>query len=90
MIRGPYPPFSNAPESYTLCFDPGPSSGIYPIDGPSLDVVNVPATLAALVAVALFLVALVGMTLRDFRVAGFCFLSASIVIYVRETYLLAD
>lgn len=52
--------------------------------------VNVPATLAALVAVTLFLVALVGMTLRDFRVAGFCFLSASIVIYVRETYLLAD
>jgi hypothetical protein len=50
--------------------------------------VNVPATAAVVGAVALFGVALVAMAGRAFRVAGFCFLSASLVIYVRERFLL--
>jgi hypothetical protein len=51
---------------------------------------NLPATGAAVLAVALFGVALLAMTARDLRVAGFCFLSAALVIYVRETYLVED
>ena len=50
--------------------------------------VNLSATAAALLAVFLFGVALFGMTVGDFRVAGFSFLCASLVIYLRETYLL--
>jgi len=50
--------------------------------------VNVPATAAAVVAVVLFGAALVAMTGREFRIAGFCFLSASLVIYGRERFLL--
>lgn len=50
--------------------------------------VNLPATGAALFAAVLFGVALLAMTVRNFRVAGFCFLSAALVIYVRETYLI--
>jgi hypothetical protein len=45
------------------------------------------ATGAALVAVVLFGAALLLMTGRDLRTAGFLFLSAALVIYVRETYL---
>jgi hypothetical protein len=52
--------------------------------------VNLPATGAAVVAAGLFGFALLAMTARDLRVAGFCFLSAALVIYVRETYLLDD
>ena len=51
---------------------------------------NLPATGAAVLAAVLFGVALLAMTARDLRVAGFCFLSAALVIYVRETYLLED
>lgn len=49
---------------------------------------NVAATGAAVLAVALFGVALFGMTTGDLRVAGFSFLCASLVIYLRESYLL--
>jgi hypothetical protein len=49
--------------------------------------VDVPATAAAAAAVGLFGAALVAMTGREFRVAGFCFLSAALVIYVREQFL---
>ena len=52
--------------------------------------VNLPATGAAVLAAGLFGFALLAMTARDLRVAGFCFLSAALVIYVRETYLLED
>ncbi|ESS06937.1 MAG: hypothetical protein A07HB70_00906 [uncultured archaeon A07HB70] len=49
--------------------------------------VDAPATAAAAVAVVLFGTALVAMTGREFQVAGFCFLSAALVIYVRERFL---
>ncbi|MFB6207375.1 MAG: hypothetical protein ABEJ05_12710 [Haloglomus sp.] len=49
--------------------------------------VNVLATGAALLAVGLFVVALFSMTTGDLRTAGFSFLSASLVIYIRETRL---
>ena len=52
--------------------------------------VNLSATAAALFAVLLFGVGLFGMTVSDFRTAGFGFLCASLVIYVRERYLLAE
>jgi hypothetical protein len=39
----------------------------------------------AILAVALMLVALGAMTVGELGVAGVCFLSASIVIYLRET-----
>jgi hypothetical protein len=48
---------------------------------------NVPATAAALLAVALIVVALVAMATDELQVAGFSFLSASLVIYIRETRL---
>jgi hypothetical protein len=42
-------------------------------------------TALAVVAVALILVALAAMTTGDLRIAGLSFLSASLVIYLRET-----
>jgi hypothetical protein len=42
-------------------------------------------TVLAALAVVLFATALAAMTAQRLRVAGFCFLSASLVIYVRET-----
>jgi hypothetical protein len=48
---------------------------------------NVPATAAAAFAVLLFGVAVVSMANGEFAVAGFCFLSASVVIYFRATRL---
>ena len=48
---------------------------------------NLPATAAALLALLLFGVALFGMAAGDLRAAGFSFLCASLVIYLRETYL---
>jgi hypothetical protein len=52
--------------------------------------VNVPATAAAALVVVLFVVALVSLANGDLRAAGFSFLSASVLIYVRETYLLEE
>jgi hypothetical protein len=49
--------------------------------------VNLPATLAALFAVVLFLLGLGAMTGGSLGPAGVSFLSASVVIYLRETYL---
>jgi glucose dehydrogenase len=49
--------------------------------------VNVPATLAVGLVVLLFGVALLALSGGDFRLAGFSFLTASLVLYVRETYL---
>jgi hypothetical protein len=46
------------------------------------------ATGAAAVAALLMGVGLIGMTVGDFRLAGFSFLSASLVIYIRETRLI--
>ena len=46
------------------------------------------ATGAAVVAALLMGVGLIGMTVGDFRLAGFSFLSASLVIYIRETRLI--
>jgi len=46
------------------------------------------ATGAAAVAALLMGVGLVGMTVGDFQLAGFSFLSASLVIYLRETRLI--
>ena len=51
---------------------------------------DLPATGAAVVAVALMGVALLLMTEGAFGPAGASFLSASLVIYIRETYLLGD
>ncbi|MFH5801401.1 hypothetical protein [Haladaptatus sp. CMAA 1911] len=48
---------------------------------------NVPATAAAALSVLLFVIALAAMTNGSLRVAGVSFLSASIVIYLRETML---
>jgi len=48
---------------------------------------NLPATGAAVLAVVLFGLALLAMAAGDFRVAGFSFLSASVVIYLRESRL---
>ena len=45
------------------------------------------ATGAAAVAALLMGAGLIGMTVGDFRLAGFSFLSASLVIYMRETRL---
>jgi len=44
----------------------------------------IPTALAVLAA-ALIATALVAMTVRNLRVAGFCFLCASLVIYFRDT-----
>jgi hypothetical protein len=43
-------------------------------------------TFLAIFAGALMLVALVAMTARNLQVAGMCFLSASLVIYIRERW----
>lgn len=43
------------------------------------------ATALALGAIGLFGLGLIGMAVSDLRLAGFAFLSASLVIYVRET-----
>lgn len=51
---------------------------------------NLAATGAAVVAVVLIGLALLGMANSNLRLAGFSFLCASITIYLRETYLLAD
>lgn len=51
---------------------------------------NLAATGAALLAVCLFGVGLVVMTGGSFGPAGVSFLSASIVIYFRERYLVGD
>jgi hypothetical protein len=45
------------------------------------------ATVAVVVVLALFAVALYWMTVGDYTAAGLCFLSASIVIYFRENWL---
>lgn len=47
--------------------------------------VDIPATATAALSVLLFGIALVAMTNGNYRVAGVSFLSASIVIYLRET-----
>jgi hypothetical protein len=52
--------------------------------------VNVLATALAVLAVVLFVVALFAMSAGNFRIAGACFLSASLVIYLRETRVLGD
>jgi hypothetical protein len=52
--------------------------------------VNLLATAAALFALLLFGVGLVAMTGGSFGPAGVSFLSASVVIYLRETYLVGD
>jgi hypothetical protein len=46
------------------------------------------ATLAAGTVVVLFIIALIALSGSDFAVAGVTFLSASIVIYFRETRLI--
>jgi hypothetical protein len=51
--------------------------------------VNVPATLVAVLVVALFGAALLAMAAGDYAAAGVSFLSASILIYFRETRLVA-
>ncbi|MFC7165313.1 hypothetical protein [Halospeciosus flavus] len=48
---------------------------------------NVTGTIAALGVALLFAVALFAMTVGELQVAGFCFLSASLLIYLRERYL---
>lgn len=52
--------------------------------------VDLPATAAAGLAVVLVGFALLAMTEGSFGAAGASFLSASLVIYIRETYLLGD
>jgi hypothetical protein len=52
--------------------------------------VDLPATAAAGLAVVLFGVGLLAMTEGSLAAAGACFLSASLVIYIRETYLVDD
>lgn len=47
--------------------------------------VEVIPTVLAAVAVLLLATALLAMTAERMTVAGFCFLSASLVIYLRET-----
>jgi hypothetical protein len=51
---------------------------------------NLPATSAAGLAVVLFGVGLLAMTAGALAPAGASFLSASLVIYIRETYLVSD
>lgn len=46
---------------------------------------NLPAIVAAAVAVFLFVTGVIAMTIGELRIAGFSFLFASIVIYVRES-----
>jgi len=49
--------------------------------------VDAAATGAAILATGLFGLALVGMAAGELRLAGFSFLAASLVIYLRETRL---
>lgn len=65
--------------------DPGGS--IFLPDRVTVDMVNVPAAGAVVLVLLLFGIALLAMSSGDFRVAGFCFLSAMVVIYFRETRL---
>ncbi|MFC5972134.1 hypothetical protein ACFPYI_12410 [Halomarina salina] len=51
--------------------------------------VNVPAAVAALVAAVLIGFAALAMTGGEFGIAGVSFLSASIVIYLRERFFVA-
>ena len=51
---------------------------------------NLMATAAAALVVLLFGAALVAMSGREFGLAGFCFLSASVLIYLRETRLVGS
>jgi hypothetical protein len=51
---------------------------------------NTIATGAALVAALLMGLGIVGMVAGNLRLGGFSFLSASLVIYLRETRLLDD
>jgi hypothetical protein len=46
---------------------------------------SVVPTVLAILAVGLFVAALVAMAAGELLVAGLCFLSASVVIYFRET-----
>lgn len=48
--------------------------------------VNVLATALAVLAVVLFATGLIAMTVDELLIAGLFFLSASLVIYLRETY----
>jgi hypothetical protein len=48
---------------------------------------NALATAAAVLVVLLFGVALFSLANNEFAVAGFCFLSASLTIYIRATRL---
>jgi len=52
--------------------------------------VDLPATAAAGLAAVLFGVGLIAMTEGALAPAGASFLSASLVIYIRETYLVGD
>ena len=54
-------------------------------DDSDVPMVELIPTALAVLAVALFATALLAMTVRNFQVAGFSFLSASLVIYIRET-----
>ncbi|WP_157837704.1 hypothetical protein [Haloferax sp. ATB1] len=51
---------------------------------------NALAVVSAAFAVFLFLVALFAMTVGELRGAGLAFLSASLVIYLREKYLAGE
>ncbi|WP_171006672.1 hypothetical protein [Halalkalirubrum salinum] len=51
---------------------------------------NIPATVAALVAVAFFAIALFFMSVSNYGVAGFSFLAASMTIYFREQRLVGQ
>lgn len=54
------------------------------VDGRS-GMARVAPTALALLAALLIAAALVSMASNDLRIAGLCFLSASLVIYLRET-----
>ena len=51
---------------------------------------NITATAAAVGAALLVALALVAMATGNLQAAGFSFLAASLVIYLRETRLVAD
>ncbi|MDY6819520.1 MAG: hypothetical protein SVG88_12745 [Halobacteriales archaeon] len=46
---------------------------------------NVIQTVLAIIAAGLILAALVAMSARELLIAGLCFMSASLVIYFRQT-----
>lgn len=65
-------------------------SSVY-FDGPSIPLMeNLLATGLALFAVALAVLALVSMSMGNLELAGFCFLSVSIILYFRETRVVPD